>query len=50
MFDNGMEISQVDWIRSGVINALAYPRATAAKFDALVASPPTITYRDRRVG
>ena len=33
VFDNGMEISQVDWIRNGVINALAYPRAAAAKFD-----------------
>ncbi|MDD4867628.1 MAG: metallopeptidase TldD-related protein, partial [Mycobacterium sp.] len=37
VFDNGMEIGQVDWIRDGVINALAYPRATAAKFDAQVA-------------
>jgi len=37
VFDNGMEINQVDWIRDGVINALAYPRATAAKFDARVA-------------
>jgi predicted Zn-dependent protease len=37
VFDNGMEIGQVDWIRNGVINALAYPRATAAKFDAPVA-------------
>lgn len=37
VFDNGMEISQVDWIRDGVVNALAYPRATAAKFDANVA-------------
>ena len=37
VFDNGMEINQVDWIRDGVINALAYPRATAAKFDATVA-------------
>ncbi|MEE6176840.1 TldD/PmbA family protein [Mycobacterium sp. 050134] len=37
VFDNGMEIGQVDWIRDGVINALAYPRATAAKFDAPVA-------------
>ncbi|BAX93435.1 metallopeptidase TldD-related protein [Mycobacterium shigaense] len=37
VFDNGMEISQVDWIRDGVINALAYPRAIAAKFDAKVA-------------
>lgn len=37
VFDNGMEINQVDWIRNGVINALAYPRATAARFDAPVA-------------
>ncbi|OBG39564.1 metallopeptidase TldD-related protein [Mycobacterium sp. E3198] len=37
VFDNGMEISQVDWIRNGVINALAYPRATAHKFGADVA-------------
>ncbi|GBG40093.1 TldD/PmbA family protein [Mycobacterium montefiorense] len=37
VFDNGMEISQVDWIRDGVVNALAYPRAIAAKFDAPVA-------------
>src|ERR1700758_4281842 len=37
VFDNGMEISQVDWIRDCVINALAYPRAAAAKFDAKVA-------------
>jgi predicted Zn-dependent protease len=37
VFDNGMEIGQVDWIRNGVINALAYPRAAAAKFDANVA-------------
>jgi predicted Zn-dependent protease len=37
VFDNGMEIAQVDWIREGVINALAYPRATAARFGAPVA-------------
>ncbi|BBX73033.1 TldD/PmbA family protein [Mycobacterium shinjukuense] len=37
VFDNGMEIAHVEWIRDGVINALAYPRATAAKFDAPVA-------------
>jgi predicted Zn-dependent protease len=37
VFDNGMELGQVDWIRDGVINALAYPRAIAAKFDAPVA-------------
>ena len=32
VFDNGMDISRVDWIRDGVINALAYPRAAAAEF------------------
>jgi predicted Zn-dependent protease len=37
VFDNGMEIRQVDWIRNGVINSLAYPRAIATKFDAPVA-------------
>ena len=37
VFDNGMEINQVDWIRNGVINALAYPRATAARYDERVA-------------
>ena len=37
MFDNGMDIGRVDWIRDGVINALAYPRAAAAEFDAPVA-------------
>lgn len=37
VFDNGMDIGRVDWIRGGVINALAYPRAAAARFDAPVA-------------
>jgi predicted Zn-dependent protease len=37
IFDNGMDIERVDWIRDGVINALAYPRAAAAEFDAPVA-------------
>jgi predicted Zn-dependent protease len=37
VFDNGMDISRVDWIRDGVINALAYPRAAAAEFGAPVA-------------
>lgn len=32
IFDNGMDISRVDWIRDGVINALAYPRAVAAEY------------------
>ncbi|WP_304116036.1 metallopeptidase TldD-related protein [Mycolicibacterium bacteremicum] len=37
VFDNGMDIGRVDWLRDGVINALAYPRAAAAEFDAPVA-------------
>jgi predicted Zn-dependent protease len=37
VFDNGMDIDRVDWIRDGVINALAYPRAAAAEFGAPVA-------------
>jgi predicted Zn-dependent protease len=37
VFDNGMDISRVDWIRDGVINALAYPRAAAAEFGVPVA-------------
>lgn len=32
VFDNGMDIERVDWIRNGVINKLAYPRAAAAEF------------------
>lgn len=36
VFDNGMDIHRVDWIRDGVINALTYPRAAAAEFDAPV--------------
>jgi len=37
VFDNGMNIGRVDWIRDGVINALAYSRATAEEFSAPVA-------------
>jgi predicted Zn-dependent protease len=39
VFDNGMDIGRVDWIRDGTINALAYPRAAAAEFAAPVAVP-----------
>lgn len=39
VFDNGMDIDRVDWIRDGAINALAYSRATAAEFDATPAVP-----------
>jgi predicted Zn-dependent protease len=37
VFDNGLEIGQVQWIRDGVINTLAYPRASAEKFGTEVA-------------
>jgi predicted Zn-dependent protease len=37
VFDNGLDIGRVDWIRDGAINALAYPRAAAAEFGAPVA-------------
>ena len=37
IFDNGMNIGRVDWIRDGVVNALAYPRAAAAEFGTPVA-------------
>lgn len=39
VFDNGLDIGRVDWIRDGVVNALAYPRSAAAEFDAPVAVP-----------
>ncbi|MDO3637759.1 TldD/PmbA family protein [Mycolicibacterium arseniciresistens] len=39
VFDNGMEIDRVDWIRDGTVSALAYPRAAAAEFGAPVAVP-----------
>jgi predicted Zn-dependent protease len=39
VFDNGMAIGRVDWINDGVINALAYPRASAAEFGEPVAVP-----------
>ncbi|WP_445165902.1 metallopeptidase TldD-related protein [Mycolicibacterium sp. Dal123E01] len=39
VFDNGMDIDRVDWIRDGAINALAYPRAAAAEFGTSTAVP-----------
>lgn len=39
VFDNGMDIERVDWLRDGAVNALAYPRAAAAEFQAPVAVP-----------
>lgn len=34
VFDNGMDIGCVEWIRDGTINALAYPRAAAVELGA----------------
>ena len=39
LFDNGMDIGRVDWIRDGAINALVYPRAAAAEFGTTPAVP-----------
>ncbi|MBF6192459.1 metallopeptidase TldD-related protein [Nocardia sp. CDC186] len=39
VFDNGLTVERVDWLRDGVISALIYPRATAAEFDAPVTIP-----------
>ena len=39
VFDNGMDITRVDWIRDGAISALTYPRASAAQFGTDVAVP-----------
>ena len=39
VFDNGIDIDRVDWIRDGTINALAYPRAAAAEFGVQPAMP-----------
>jgi predicted Zn-dependent protease len=39
VFDNGMDISRVDWIRDGTISSLVYPRAAAAEFGTTAAVP-----------
>ena len=39
VFDNGMDIDRVDWIRDGTISSLIYPRATAAEFSVTPAAP-----------
>ncbi|GAB07148.1 TldD/PmbA family protein [Gordonia amarae] len=38
VFDNGLDIGPVDWIRDGVVDTLAYSRAAAAEFGAASAS------------
>ncbi len=39
VFDNGLDIGRVDWIRDGTINALAYPRGAASEFGVDAAVP-----------
>ena len=39
VFDNGLGIGRVDWIRDGAVNALAYPRGAAAEFGVEPAIP-----------
>ncbi|MFH5210411.1 metallopeptidase TldD-related protein [Antrihabitans sp. NCIMB 15449] len=39
VFDNGIDVDRVDWVRDGVVNALAYPRSAAKEFDATFAVP-----------
>ena len=39
IFDNGMDIGRVEWVRDGAVDALAYPRAAAAEFEQPVAVP-----------
>ena len=39
VFDNGMDIGRVDWIRDGAISTLVYPRAAAAEFGVKAAVP-----------
>ncbi|AEF40502.1 metallopeptidase TldD-related protein [Hoyosella subflava] len=39
VFDNGMPAERAEWIRDGVINALAYPRAHAHEFGATPTVP-----------
>lgn len=39
LFDNGMDVGRVDWVREGAVGALAYPRHAAREFGAPVAVP-----------
>jgi predicted Zn-dependent protease len=39
VFDNGLGIDRVDWIRDGAIASLVYPRAAAAEFGTAPAVP-----------
>ena len=39
VFDNGMDVDRVDWIRDGVITALPYPRGAATEFGTVPVAP-----------
>lgn len=40
VFDNGLPVPRVDWLSGGVINALAYSRASAEEFGGQFTPPP----------
>ena len=40
VFDNGVGVHRVDWLRDGTINALAYPRAAAEELGGQFTPPP----------
>ncbi|MDQ4093452.1 MAG: metallopeptidase TldD-related protein, partial [Actinomycetota bacterium] len=40
VFDNGEPARQVDWLRNGTVNALAYPRAAAGELGGVFTPPP----------
>lgn len=40
VFDNGVPVRRVDWLRNGTVNALTYPRAAAAELDGVFTPPP----------
>ncbi|MDQ3885822.1 MAG: metallopeptidase TldD-related protein, partial [Actinomycetota bacterium] len=40
VFDNGAPLGRVEWLRDGVINALAYPRAAARELGGSFTPPP----------
>jgi len=40
VFDNGMPMHRVDWLRDGTVSALAYPRAAAEELGGQFTPPP----------
>ncbi|WP_072691287.1 metallopeptidase TldD-related protein [Rhodococcus marinonascens] len=39
VFDNGMDVGRVDWVRDGTVHSLSYPRAAAREFGTDVTVP-----------